>query len=157
MKIQIAVPDTDMAEALTSICLRSKAHWGYPEKYMQIWEPELTVSADMIASGNLMAAFDGGRPVGVAEIAVDRQEGSLEKLFVDPTYMGLGAGRLLFEWSAKRCRELGAEVLLIEADPGAEKFYLRMGAKRIGERASATVPGRKLPFLRYALQEQATS
>ena len=32
------------AAALTALALRSKAHWGYPQEWLAIWKPELTLS-----------------------------------------------------------------------------------------------------------------
>jgi hypothetical protein len=42
-------------------------------------------------------------------------------------------GRALFEHAVGTAASLGAEVVGIEADPNAEGFYRRMGAKRVGE------------------------
>jgi hypothetical protein len=47
-------------------------------------------------------------------------------------------------------RDSGFEALLIEADPQAESFYLRMGAVRIGDTVSSAT-GRTLPLLRAAI------
>lgn len=41
--------------------------------------------------------------------------------------------------------------LVCQSDPFAEGFYLAMGMSRIGERASASIPGRKLPLLEMTL------
>jgi hypothetical protein len=45
------------------------------------------------------------------------------------------------------------ERLLIQSDPFAEGFYLRLGADRIGEVPSQALPGRVLPLLVYPLRE----
>jgi hypothetical protein len=39
--------------------------------------------------------------------------------------------------------------MTIDADPHAEAFYLAMGAVRVGEAASESIPGRSLPRLAY--------
>jgi GNAT superfamily N-acetyltransferase len=57
----------------------------------------------------------------------------LEHLWVTPEHMGTGVGRALFEHAVRRAASMGAETLKIEADPNAEGFYLRMGARRVGE------------------------
>lgn len=49
-------------------------------------------------------------------------------------------------------RALGLSSLLIDADPNAEGFYLRMGAERVGEVPSGSISGRMLPLLRYGLR-----
>jgi hypothetical protein len=39
----------------------------------------------------------------------------------------------LFDHAVRRAAALGAKTLSIEADPNAEGFYRRMGARRVGE------------------------
>ena len=48
-------------------------------------------------------------------------------------------------------RASGARTLRIEADPYAEPFYQAMGAMRIGETPSGSIPGRMLPLLHLTL------
>jgi hypothetical protein len=43
----------------------------------------------------------------------------------------------------------------LEADPGAEPFYLAMGARRCGSVPSGSIPGRLLPVLEIAVAEVA--
>ena len=62
-----------------------------------------------------------------------------------------GVGRALFGWCAGAARAMAADHLMIEADPGAETFYTRMGAVRCGEAPSGSIAGRVLPLLRYRL------
>ena len=57
----------------------------------------------------------------------------------------------MFDWAADEARRLGARCMTIEADPFAAAFYERMGAVRIGVAPSGSVPGRKLPLLRFDL------
>jgi hypothetical protein len=45
----------------------------------------------------------------------------------------------------------GFRVLEIQGDPNAARFYERVGARRIGERESASVPGRMLPLFELAV------
>ena len=44
-------------------------------------------------------------------------------------------------------RHAGVRQLRIESDPFARAFYERCGAVRVGEVASASIPGRVLPLL----------
>jgi len=52
---------------------------------------------------------------------------------------------VLFEHARVIAAGLGVERLRIEADPGAEPFYLRMGMVRSGSIASGSIPARTLP------------
>ncbi|HWD04379.1 MAG TPA: GNAT family N-acetyltransferase [Amycolatopsis sp.] len=73
-------------------------------------------------------------------------DGELVDLFVDPTAIGTGLGRRLWEHAVAQARERGFRSLELEADPHAEPFYSHMGARRIGSRTVAS--GRTLPVLR---------
>jgi hypothetical protein len=61
--------------------------------------------------------------------------------------MGRGIGRRLWEHAVGTARDAGFTALRVEADPHAEGFYLTMGARRIGEAPSGSVPDRALPLL----------
>ena len=41
--------------------------------------------------------------------------------------------------------QLGSKVMIIQGDPNAQNFYLKVGGKLIGEKESASIPGRYLP------------
>ena len=44
LKILRATPE--QADELTRIALASKAHWGYPRRWLEIWTPQLTFSPE---------------------------------------------------------------------------------------------------------------
>ena len=51
-----------------------------------------------------------------------------------------------------RAAELhGFTELVLDADPGAESFYERFGARRIGSTPSSLVPERLLPRMTFVL------
>ncbi len=137
--------------ALTALCLRSKAAWGYDAAFMQMCRNELTLTPNKLDTSMAQVAESDGRLVGFVEIAVDGDIASLEKLFVDPEHFRTGAGRALFDWAARTAAARGASVMTIESDPEAAAFYRRMGALDDGVVASGSVPGRMIPSLRLAL------
>ena len=71
--------------------------------------------------------------------------------FIDPPAIGSGIGRNLWAHLIGQAKNAGAMRITIEADPDAEGFYARMGAIRNGSVPSASIPGRHLPLLVYAL------
>jgi GNAT superfamily N-acetyltransferase len=80
----------------------------------------------------------------------------LEDLFVEPDAIGTGVGRLLIEHVCRRAAGEGMTSLSIDADPNAEAFYLAMGAVRVGESPSQSIPGRLLPQLRLSVSGRGT-
>ena len=142
------------AQALSALCFRSKAHWGYGEEFMARSRASLTISPEFIATGRVFVAEpEGCAPLGVASVAPLKEEGAydLVHLFVDPATMLKGVGRLLFEAAAKKARAEGARRLVVQSDPHAVGFYRRLGATDAGEAPSESVPGRMLPMLHFEL------
>ncbi|MEL6298848.1 MAG: GNAT family N-acetyltransferase [Pseudomonadota bacterium] len=133
--------------AVSAMCLRSKAHWGYDAAFMAACVAELTMStADLMRDAVVIAVADQ-TIAGVAQVSIDGTDGALEKLFVDPAHMGRGVGRRLFDWALRTAAQRGARGLIVESDPAAAAFYQRMGCIRAGSAPSAVIPGRHLPRL----------
>ena len=153
-QITIRQADVEEAQALSALCYRSKSHWGYDEKFMALSRASLTITPTLIASGRVMVAEAAdGALLGMTSIAILPEEGcyDLLHLFVEPSAIRAGAGRVLFQAAVAKAKALGARVLLIQSDPHAAGFYRSMGARDAGEAPSDSVPGRMLPMFRYAL------
>ncbi len=145
MQVRKAVPGE--SSSLAALCIRSKAHWGYDDAFMEMSAASLAVSEDDIASGRVLVAVDGnGRALGMACVLPEGVTADLDALFVDPPAIGKGAGRLLFDAAIGLARTLGARRLTILADPNAAPFYERMGARYLRNAPSDAIPGRALPF-----------
>jgi GNAT superfamily N-acetyltransferase len=144
------------AAALTVLAMRSKAHWGYDAEFMARAEPDLTVDPGDIDKGLVLVAEVAGGIAGFA--GFERTSPGVfdvSGFFVAPEHIGTGVGRILFQAMAAHARQLGtadepSRSLTILSDPNAKLFYLKMGARRIGEDTVA-VTGRTLPLLAYAL------
>lgn len=139
---------------LSELCLRSKAHWGYDADFIARCREELTLTADDLRATDIMVAEDAaGRVRGVAQVSWRGEEAWLEKLFVEPDQLRCGVGRRLYAWSLATAKARGAHALIVESDPGAESFYLRMGAVRAGVAPSGSIAGRVLPRLVHPTAE----
>lgn len=141
----------DEAGELSELALRSKAHWGYDKDFLDACLAELTYSADDLAEGRAVVAEVAGRAVGFYTVDGEPPTGELGNLWVDPSSIGAGVGRLLWSHAVDVAHTAGFTSLRIDADPHAEGFYLAMGAERVGDTPSSAVPGRTLPLLRFAL------
>lgn len=142
---------TDELESLSAIARAAKAHWGYPERWLILWEPELTYDASTLAAQDVFVVSDGA-PLGVGAISVEGDDAEIEGLWVHPDAMGRGVGRALFDECVRRARAAGARRLVIDSDPHAVGFYERMGATRVGAVPTA-IEGRELPRLVLELAE----
>lgn len=145
MNIEIRRATSNDASRATEIARTAKAHWGYPSEWLAAWEDDLTiVDADIERHATFVASLDG-EIVGVCQLQRSDQHVFLEHVWVDPRAHRMGVGRALV---AQAQRE-SSGVMAIVADPNAEPFYLRLGARRVGE-VAAPMPGapdRTLPLL----------
>jgi len=131
VEVRRALPED--AGVLTRIAFASKRYWGYPERWISLWSSTLTITPEFVRDNEVYAAFSGGEPVGFYALTGEGHELELDHLWVSPDWIGSGTGRLLFEHAMERVASRGASIVEIEADPNAEGFYLRMGARRVGE------------------------
>jgi GNAT superfamily N-acetyltransferase len=121
------------ADALTRIAFAAKRYWGYPEPWVSHWSETLTITPELVRDNEVYAAVSDGEAFGFYALAGAGRGLELEHLWVSPAWIGSGTGRLLFEHAMDRAASRGAQHVQIEADPNAEGFYLRMGARRAGE------------------------
>ena len=140
------------APALGALCVRSKAHWGYDAQFMRLSWRSLQIDATAIAEGRVFAAVDErDQPLGVVDCAFLGDDVDLMHLFVEPSALGRGIGRDLFETAIEWTRAQRRRTLLIASDPNAVGFYRRLGAVDAGLIESEAIPGRMLPLLKYVV------
>ena len=139
------------ADALSALAARSKAHWGYDAVFLQRVRDAMTLRSEDIELHEVwVLESESGTPIGYHRV-IPGDPAELEDLWVEPSAIGSGGGRLLFEHAVDVARSGGASALEIDADPNAVGFYERMGAVQIGETASKLIPGRTLPRLRISV------
>ncbi|MGD7788995.1 GNAT family N-acetyltransferase [Propionibacteriaceae bacterium Y1700] len=138
-------------EEISALALRSKGHWGYSAEFLEACRAELTIDATDCGSGLMWVVEQDARVLGFSLLKVDSAGAELSALFVDPSAIGTGCGRILLEHTLRAARVAGFTHVELDADPGAESFYLHFGARRIGSSPSGSVPGRELPRLAIAL------
>ena len=155
-RVDILPATPEDADALTRIAFAAKRYWGYPESWIQHWRDGLTITPEFVRNSRVYAAVSGGEPCAFYALTSAGDEQELEHLWVLPGWIGSGVGRLLFEHAVREAARRGASAVAIEADPNAEGFYLKMGARRIGENVyEIEGPKRKLPLLIVEISKPA--
>ena len=149
MKIRPAREDE--LDALSALCLRSKALWGYDKDFMERCRAVLTLQPEELRTSRVMVAERKGAVLGVVQLMLLADRAELYKLFVEPAAKGEGIGAALYAWAAETAKAEGAACLMIEADPDAVPFYRSRGAREEGSVASEVQPDRRLPLLRHRL------
>lgn len=140
------------AAALSALAYRSKAHWGYDADFMQACLGELTLTDEFLREAHVRVYESGRRLLGFYSLVPLGCDLELAHFFVDPPAIGRGVGRAMWEDATLCTRALGHVRLVVESDPFAEGFYLRLGAERIGETPSRVRPDRLLPLLIYEIE-----
>ena len=149
---QIRRASASDAARLTEIAHHAKAHWGYDDELLALWDDDLTLTEDFIESHPVFCAVHAEDIVGLYALTREGSTFELEHMWVDPGHIGTGAGRLLFEHAVIEVRARGGAALRIASDPNAEGFYIAMGARRVGDVPSRPA-GRTLPLLELDIKE----
>lgn len=141
------------ARELSELVERAKAHWGYTHAQLQAWRSSLEVSAESVSARPMFVAEFDGQVIGFYSLVPSPEVWELDNLWVLPQFMKKGFGRKLLEHALQAAAEGGATSVVADADPNAEPFYLRCGARRIGAVAApiAGHPNRVRPQLVLAV------
>jgi GNAT superfamily N-acetyltransferase len=148
--MQIVRAKPEDADALTEIAYAAKRHWGYPERWIEAWRDILTMHPEFIAANVAYCAMEDDNMVGFYVLTTESDGIHLDHLWINPAAMRRGTGRTLFEHAVDQVGKAGFDLIKIEADPNAEGFYERMGARRVGV-SVCEVEGekRELPLMEY--------
>jgi GNAT superfamily N-acetyltransferase len=139
------------AAALSELALRSKAHWGYSDEFIEACRAELSVRRDQIEAVRVVVGVIHGAVVGFCTLGGEPPVGDVDGFFVEPEHIGTGVGAALFASLRAAAVNAGFTRLRIESDPNAVGFYERQGAVQTGEAPSGSIPGRTLPLLELDL------
>jgi len=139
------------AEQLTALVLESAAARGTYASLAAGYE----VTPHYIARHEVYVAVDGsGAPLGFYALVLDPPE--IDLAFVADAVQGSGVGRRLIQHMLGCAAQAGIRRLRVVAHPPTEKFYLRMGARRVG--TVPPTPPRVFwprPELRFELSQSA--
>jgi GNAT superfamily N-acetyltransferase len=136
------------ASMLSELALAAKGFWGYDQAFIESCRPELTFTPDDVALRHFVVADLDGQMAGFYSVDGQPPVGELGHMWVRPSEIGSGLGRIMWQDAWAAAAAAGYEYLEIAAEPNAEGFYRRMGAERVGETPSGSIPGRMLPLMR---------
>jgi len=136
MNFQIRRVNPEEAPALSKIAFAAKAYWGYPERWMEIWRPQLLFSPRYFEENESWVTETNARPTAFCTLQEKEGNAWLENLWVAPEFVGQGIGKRLFLLAVGESRQRGYRTLRLEADPHALGFYEKMGMHKVGERYS---------------------
>ncbi|MGG0276341.1 GNAT family N-acetyltransferase [Bacillus rhizoplanae] len=136
------------AKELSNLALSSKATWNYSEEFILACKEDLTITEQYIKNNYVYILEEKQEIIGF--FSFQRKEAdSLDFLYLDPKYKGKGYGRILWESVIQKAVQLNIKSFTIDSDPNAKGYYIKMGAKLIGETPSIVFKNRLLPLLQY--------
>ncbi|HDX9577248.1 TPA: GNAT family N-acetyltransferase [Bacillus pseudomycoides] len=139
------------ATELSNLALASKATWNYGKEFILACKEDLTITEQYIKNNYVYVLEENKEVIGF--FSFQRKEvDSLDFLYLHPTYKGKGYGGILWESVVQKATELHIKNFTIDSDPNAKGFYVKMGAKLIGETPSTVFQNRLLPLLRYDVE-----
>jgi GNAT superfamily N-acetyltransferase len=157
-RISIRPPGHAECSEISELCFRSKAFWGYDEGFMKACRNELLVSQDILTRQLCFLIFHNTQMAGFYALnRMSPDTADLSYFFIDPIYIGQGYGKRLFLHACSTASNSGFHTLRIESDPFATGFYLKMGAKDVGQTPSKSIEARMLPLLEFNLAQWAES
>jgi GNAT superfamily N-acetyltransferase len=134
--VRILRASPDQSTALTKIAHDAKRYWGYPERWIEHWQDDLTISPIYLADNQVFLAEKDGQILGFYALLVHEDKAELDYLWVAPEHIGSGVGKELFFHAMQTAVKGDISVVEVLSDPNAEGFYRKMGAHRIGETVS---------------------
>lgn len=130
---------------------KAKRHWGYSDELMTIWLPDLLISSEDYTNRLFWKMSVNEEMLGVFSVSIiDDNYCELEDFWLHPLAIGKGLGGEMFQFVIRYLKKIKSKVLIINADPNAEGFYLRMGAERI-KLVESKPKGRMLPLMELLL------
>ncbi|PZR19793.1 MAG: GNAT family N-acetyltransferase [Flavobacterium psychrophilum] len=134
-------------EVLTDITKKSKAYWGYSANQIEAWSNLLTITETYIENKSVYKLVIDNEIAGYyAFFSEDDQTIKLDNLFILPKYIGKGFGKMLMNDLFLKAKTTAANRILLDAEPYAEKFYVKLGFVKIGK-IETSIRDRYLPVM----------
>jgi len=150
-KVKIERANINDNEILTEITKKSKAFWGYSKEQILKWNDSLTISKAYIESNTAFKLLNDNIVIGYYSYIIEEEDiARLDNLFVLPDYIGKGFGKYLVDDFLKRMRKQEIKKIILDSEPNATEFYLKIGFEKIGE-VETSIKNRFMPIMEMKL------
>ncbi|MFE6049831.1 GNAT family N-acetyltransferase [Kitasatospora sp. NPDC056446] len=141
--------ETADAERLTELIHACSAYRGEYAPMIDGYR----VTPDYLARHEVFLASDPDTGGLLGFYALIREPAELDLMFVADEAQGRGTGRLLIGHLLELARRIGITTVKVVSNPPAERFYLRVGAERVGVFPAAGRITWDRPELRFTVQD----
>ncbi len=148
--LQIVKAQPTDCSTLTEISKAAKAYWGYAQKWLDLWDADLTITPENMEKDSIYKLIQEERILGFCVISEEDDSLEIEHLWIRPAYIGKGLGKLLLQKVLDKVITKSHVTLSVVADPNATGFYEKFGLKTIAYIPSQP-EGRQLPVMQLPL------
>jgi GNAT superfamily N-acetyltransferase len=142
----------DEIELLNKLTLASKSYWNYSAEFIEKCRPHLEMTEDYINNWPVQVLEVRGHIVAYFSLKTISGEDRLDNLWVEPSHIKNGYGKILFHRAVEEAKNLGWNSFRLAGEEGAVGFYEKQGAKRIGKVSSRLGSDIFLPHMEYVFK-----
>jgi len=117
----------------------SASFWPYEKQLLENYKSELEVFPEDILAGSVYVATSNQNILGFYTLSSDKKKHRLHFLFVDPTFMGMGYGKALWQHAISTARQRGWSSLSFYADSYASRPFKNTKTATVRNRTIASV------------------
>ncbi len=115
------------------------------------------VNSEQLKSSQSYVLAASDQLAGFFMIVTAGGDAELEYFYVERSLIGQGFGRLMWRHVEEVCRDNAIPRLSIVCGQSVTPFYVRMGARRIGDKESLVYSGETVDVLRFDVPADAAS
>ncbi|MBV8325862.1 GNAT family N-acetyltransferase [Chryseobacterium sp.] len=120
-------------ELLSETARIAKGHWGYSKELLEQWHDDLTVTPDNFKNHVIYKGFFENDFIGYFSLKDHGMYTELDGMWILPQYHGKGLGTDMILKAKEVARALHYKYIELFADPNADGFYEKCGAKKTGK------------------------
>ena len=140
------------AEAARGLIVRSMGHWDHPPGYLEEAAKLSNLSAEDLRRDDAWMVLVDDAVVGFYRLTRADDSAEIEEFHLEPSVIGRGIGRRMFDHATERAGTSGARWLVWSTDAHSLGFYLRMGGEITGTEPSGIDGEEPLTCMRLQLQ-----
>jgi predicted N-acetyltransferase YhbS len=141
------IEDREQIARVHEASIRARGPSCYAPEQVESWAAHITPERYTMTRANFFVATEDGQVVGFGQY----HEGEVEAVYVAPSHIGKGVGRLLMEELLRIAAEEGVERVFVVSSLNAVPFYASFGFE-LGEKTTwRSRGGLDLPCMRMEL------
>ena len=120
------------AQAIRELIVRSMGYWERPPGYLEAARELMSLDGDDLVRDEAWMVEVGGAVAGFYRLSREGEEAEIEEFHLEPSWIGRGIGRRMFEHAVSRARAMGVRWLTWTTEANTLGFYRHMGGEVVG-------------------------